>query len=170
MALPLPVLNLETATFECTFGLGCDGLCCYDGRPPVDDAEIDRIESNLDRFLPHLRPDAQKLVKRSGFLEPRRRRFGQRIVRVSGGACVFFNRGCVLHSVGDAEGDKYRYKPTLCALFPLQQDPQDRWFIRQPGYKGEDWPLPCLTPGASRVPARESLRDEIELARRAAQD
>ena len=40
--IPLVVANLATATFECTFGRGCDGLCCKNGRPSVDadDTEI----------------------------------------------------------------------------------------------------------------------------------
>jgi hypothetical protein len=88
------------------------------------------------------------------------------MLRVVGGWCVFFNNGCVLHQVGDAEGDKFRYKPSLCALFPIQQDRHDNWYIRQKGFKRESWDLFCLDPANCTTPAAESLRDEIALAKR----
>lgn len=162
----LPILNLDEAKFECTFGRGCDGVCCREGRPFVFPEEIEIIAANLDKFLPLLRPEARAAVERGGYLVPRRRRLGQRVMRVAGGWCVFFHRGCVLHEVGMREGDKYRYKPSICALFPIQQDNRDRWYVRQKGYKGERWALSCLDPRLCAVPAAESLRDEIALARR----
>jgi hypothetical protein len=79
---------------------------------------------------------------------------------------VFFNKGCVLHKVGAAEGDSYRYKPAACALFPLARDEHDRWYVRQRAYKGEKWDLFCLDPANTSVPASESLRAEVALARR----
>jgi hypothetical protein len=166
MSLALPIVNLDEARFECTFGRGCDGICCREGRPFVFPEEIEIIATNLHRFLPHLRPEARAVVERDGFLVPRRRRFDQRVVRVARGWCVFFNRGCVLHQVGADEGDKFRYKPSICALFPIQQDRHDRWYIRQKGYKRERWDLFCLDPCNSPVPAGESLREEIALAQR----
>lgn len=166
MTTDLPIVNLDDARFECTFGRGCDGLCCREGRPPVYPGEIERLAENLPRFLPLLRPEARAVVERRGFLVPRRRRLGQRIMRVAGGWCVFFHRGCVLHRAGADEGDKFRYKPSLCALFPIQQDRDDRWYIRQKGFLREGWDLFCLDPRNSTVPAGESLREEIALARR----
>jgi hypothetical protein len=166
MSISLPILNLNEATFECTFGRGCDGVCCREGRPPVYPEEIEIITANLERFLAPLRPEARAVVKRRGFLVPRRRRAGQPVMRGAAGWCVFFNGGCVLHRLGAAEGDKYRYKPSICALFPIQQDQSDRWYIRQKGYKGESWPLFCLDPCNSPLSARESLVDEIALAKR----
>jgi len=109
MPIPLPILNLNEATFDCTFGRGCDGVCCREGRPPVYPEEIENITANLERFLAHLRPEARAVVKENGFLVPRRRRFGQPVMRGAGGWCVFFIQGCVLHQVGAAEGDKFRY-------------------------------------------------------------
>jgi len=166
MSLELPIVNLDDAKFECTFGRGCDGLCCREGRPPVYPDEIETITAHLDRFLPHLRAEARAVVERRGFLLPRRRRIGQRVMRVVRGWCVFFNQGCVLHQVGAREGHAFRYKPSLCALFPIQQDNKDRWYVRQKGYKRERWNLFCLDPENCTVPARESLRDEIALAAR----
>ncbi|MCI0684834.1 MAG: DUF3109 family protein [Gemmataceae bacterium] len=166
MLQSLPILNLDDAKFECTFGRGCDGVCCREGRPPVYPDEIDNLTANLDKFLPLLRPEARAVVARHGFLTPRRRRVGQPVLRVAGGWCVFFNHGCVLHQVGAQEGDKLRYKPCVCALFPIEQDQHDRWYIRQKGYKRERWDLFCLNPCNTAVPARESLRDEIALAKR----
>jgi hypothetical protein len=166
MPMGLPIVNLDEARFECTFGNGCDGVCCREGRPPVYPEEIETITANLGKFLPLLRPAARAAVERNGYLVPRRRTLGQRVMRVAQGWCVFFNQGCVLHQVGSREGDKFRYKPSLCALFPIQQDGHDRWYVRQKGYKGERWALPCLDPRACSIPAAESLRDEMALAQR----
>jgi hypothetical protein len=76
----------------------------------------------------------------------------------------------VLHKVGAAEGDHFRYKPAPCSLFPLEQDDHDRWYVRQHGYQGEQWDLFCLAPGFSSVPAAESLGEELALARRLAEE
>jgi hypothetical protein len=160
----LPVINLHEAKYECIYGRGCDGLCCQNGRPPVYPEERERIDPNLERFLPLLRPEARKVVEEGGYLT-RRLKDGVPMARVVGGWCVFFNQGCVLHKVGAAEGDAYKYKPLMCALFPLGRDKQGRWYVRQWGYKGEQWDVFCLDPHASQVPAAESLQGEIELAR-----
>jgi hypothetical protein len=166
VTVPLPVLNLATARFACTFGRGCEGTCCREGRPPVYPDDLDRITPHLDRFLAHLRPAARRVAAAKGVLVPRRRRLGQRLLRVVDGWCIFFRDGCVLHRLGHEEGDKYRYKPALCALFPIQQDRHDHWYVRQKGYKRERWDLPCLDPAATTVPAADSLGDEIALAQR----
>ncbi len=113
----LPVINLSEAKFECIYGRGCDGICCQNGRPPVYPEEVERIDANLDRFLPHLRPEARDLIQSEGYLS-RRTKGGLPMLRVIDGWCVFFHQGCVLHKVGAAEGDKYRYKPAPCALLP----------------------------------------------------
>ena len=167
MPTTLPVVNLEIATFECIFGRGCDGICCQNGRPSVDDEEAGRIAGALEKLLPHLRPEAKALVEKEGFLS-NRKKLGRPMVRVVAGWCVFFNEGCVLHKVGAAEGDKYRYKPSQCALFPLEHDAErGDWFVRQWGFRGEKWDdLFCLNPKASSVPAADSLGEEIALAER----
>lgn len=159
----LPILNLATATYECTYGRGCDGICCRQGRPLVYADEIERIDAALTRFLPLLRPVARQTIQSRGFLTDRRR-LGQRLMRNAGGWCVFFHQGCVLHQVGAADGDKFRYKPAVCALFPIQQDEHDRWYVRQKGFQRERWDLFCLDPANSRLPAADSLREEIALA------
>src|SRR5688500_17639583 len=142
----LPVLNQATAHFECTFGRGCIGLCCQEARPPLYEEDVAQIDSVLPRVLPLLRPSARAMIEKQGFLTPRFKRIGLPVLRVSGGWCVFFNEGCVLHKVGAMDGDKYRYKPALCSLFPLQVDRNDNWYIRQKGYKSEKWDLFCLDP------------------------
>jgi hypothetical protein len=71
-----------------------------------------------------------------------------------------------LHQVGADEGDKFRYKPSACSLFPIQQDEKDQWYIRQHGYKRERWDLFCLCPTNTTLPATEALGEEIELAAR----
>jgi hypothetical protein len=161
----LPVINLSEATFECIYGRGCEGICCHNGRPGIYPEEIERLDANLHKLLPHLRPSARAVVEKEGYLS-RRRRLGLPMLRVVDSWCIFFNQGCVLHKLGAAEGDKYRYKPAACALFPLAKDEQDRWYVRQQGHNGENWNLFCLDPKHSSRPAAESLRDEIELAMR----
>ena len=157
----LPVLNLNV-TYECIYGRGCDGICCQNGRPPVSAEEQARIDDNLEKFLPHLSAAARKLIEKDGYLS-KRIKAGMPMLRVVDGWCVFFNEGCVLHKVGAMEGDKFRYKPEPCSLFPLEQDEQDRWFVRQHGYKGEKWDLFCIAPGLSTVPAAQSLAEEMAL-------
>jgi hypothetical protein len=88
------------------------------------------------------------------------------MLRVVDGWCVFFNQGCVLHKVGADEGDKYLYKPAACALFPLARDDDGQWYVRQHGYKDEEWNIFCLNPQATPVAAAVSLREEVDLALR----
>lgn len=165
MRSSLPVVNLSEATFECIFGRGCDGICCRNGRPPVYPEEIERLDADLEKFLPHLRPEARQLVESEGCFSGRRRH-GLPMLRVVGGWCVFFHQGCVLHKVGAAEGDPYRYKPAACALFPLARNDKDEWYVRQHGYEKESWNLFCLDPRATSKPAAESLQEEMGLAER----
>lgn len=160
---PLTLLNAETATFECTFGRGCSGLCCQNGRPGLPAKEQAIIKKNLKKFLPHLRPGARKVVERDGIVTKRHRN-GLPMVPVQDGWCVFFNEGCVLHKVGAQEGDAYKYKPFQCAIFPLLWDDAGNWYVRQHGYMDEPWDLFCLNPKESKVKAVDSLRDEMALA------
>jgi hypothetical protein len=147
------------------YGRGCNGICCQNGRPFVYPDEVGRIDANLDKFLPHLRPEARTLIEKQGYLSARQK-FGYPAVRVAKGWCVFFNQGCVLQKIGSTEGDKFRYKPVVCALFPLERDAHDRWYVRQKGFKQEKWDLFCLDPSASAVPAAKSLQEEIALVQR----
>src|SRR5262245_43646554 len=165
MAVSLPILNLAEARYECTYGRGCDGVCCREGRPLIYPEEIQKLDVNLYKFLPLLRSEARLFIKKHGYVT-RRRRLGQRMARHTGGWCVFFNRGCVLHKVGAAQGDKFRYKPAVCALFPIAKDRHDRWYVRQKGMNGEIWDLFCLDPQASSRRAVDSIADEIALAQR----
>src|SRR5438105_13988749 len=115
MAISLPVVNLAEAKFDCIYGRGCEGICCQSGRPPIFKEDGERIQPHLARIRPLMRPEARALLDRAGFVS-RRRKLGQPMLRVVGGWCIFFNEGCVLHKLGAAEGDRYRYKPILCAL------------------------------------------------------
>lgn len=159
----LPVLNLQDVTYECIYGRGCDGICCQNGRPPVSPEEGARLDANLAKFLPLLTDKARTAVEKDGYAS-RRLKSGKPMLRVIDGWCVFFNGGCVLHKVGAAEGDKFAYKPAPCSLFPLQQDDDDNWYVRQHGYQGEQWNLFCLEPGFSQVPAANSLKEELTFA------
>jgi hypothetical protein len=161
----LPVVNLHRATFECTFGRGCEGICCQNGRPPVNPEEARRLDANLRKFLPLMRPEAQQVVEEEGYAS-RRIKAGHPMLRVVDGWCVFFHKGCVLHTVGASEGDKFKYKPAPCSLFPLEQDDDDTWYVRQQGRPGEQWDLFCLAPDNSAVAAADSLKEELAFAAR----
>ena len=165
MPVPLPILNSTEARFECTYGRGCDGVCCREARPLIYPQEIEKIDAKLHEVLPLLRPEARSFIQRHGYLT-QRRRMGERTARHTNGWCVFFNEGCALHKLGAAEGDKFRYKPSVCSLFPIQQDEDDHWYVRQKAYKRERWDLFCLDPASTTVSAVESLQEEIALAQR----
>ena len=165
MAEPAAIKNLETATYECIYGRGCDGLCCQNGRPPVPPEEAERIDEVLPRALPLLTPAARAMVEANGYLS-NRVKAGSRMLRVVNGWCVFFNQGCVLHKLGAADGDAYRYKPVICSLFPLDRNGKGEWYVRQWGYENEDWDLFCLNPKESPKPAAVSLQAEIKLLER----
>jgi hypothetical protein len=162
--IPLPVVVANpTATFDCIFGRGCEGICCQNGRPSLSTEEQAVIQAVLPRVLPLLRPEARRLIETEGFVS-RRQKVGQPMVRVVGGWCVFFHHGCTLHQLGAADGDALQYKPTQCALFPLEKGEDGRWFIRQWGYENEQWDLFCLNPKQTRRLAVESLGPELALA------
>jgi hypothetical protein len=163
----LPVLNLTEAKFECIFGRGCEGVCCQQGRPPVSEDDIARIESALSKVLPHLREEARKKIEKIGYLSNWRKE-GKQTLRVAGGWCVFFNQGCLLHKVGMLEGDSFKYKPVLCAVFPLDLNEKGQWYVRQWGYDKEPWDLFCLNPKASPRPAAETMSEELALVQRLA--
>jgi hypothetical protein len=159
----LHVLNAADATFECTFGRGCEGDCCKNGRPVLYPDEIERLDANLEKILSELLPAAREIVKAHGY---RSARTSARLplARVVNGWCVFFNEGCSLHRLGEAEGDKFRYKPAACALFPLDMDEHDQWYFRQWGYKREKWDLFCLNPANTTIKAADSCQGEMALA------
>jgi Fe-S-cluster containining protein len=165
--LRFPVVNLTTAKFDCTFGRGCDGVCCRHGEPPVYPDEAARLEASIEHLMPSLRPAAQDVIRRDGLLDRSQDKAGQPTLRVADGWCVFFNAGCVLHRIGEAEGDKYKYKPVICSLFPLTKDTRgEDWKVRQKGFDGEQWDLPCLDPDVSLIPATVSLEIEVALAQK----
>jgi len=163
--MKLRVLNLAEARYECTYGRGCDGVCCREGKPPLYPEEVKTLDVHLRRFIPLMRPEARVRLRRAGYLS-RRRRAGLPTLRNAGGWCIFFNKGCILHRVGASEGDYTRYKPVICALFPIDADKAGNWYVRQKGYKGEKWHLFCLHPDNSSVPAGRSLNAELALAQR----
>jgi hypothetical protein len=72
----------------------------------------------------------------------------------------------VLHRLGAEEQDPFRYKPLVCAVFPISRDARGPWYVRQKGLLGEVWDLPCLDPAATTVRATESLRAELALVER----
>ena len=162
--IPLTVVNAATATFDCSFGRGCDGQCCRNGEPSVTPGERARIDAVLDRVRPLLRPAAAEAVDAGGWLTDRIK-LGLPMARMVDGWCVFFNAGCVLHTLGAADGDFARYKPIQCVLFPLEPAGDGTWYVRQRGYAGEEWDeLFCLNPANTARPATEALAAELGVA------
>ena len=164
--LPIFVENLDTARFACVFPT-CGGICCRESRPPVTEAELKRIERAVPRILGQLRPAARRVIEKRGFVT-NRVKGGMRMLAVAEKWCVFHNEGCTLHRLGGAEGDTTKYKPSTCTLFPLDRSEKDETvhFVRQWGYQGEAWDLPCLDPKASDARPEDSLRFEMEYAAR----
>lgn len=162
-AREVEITGLDTARFDCVFP-SCGGVCCVNGRPPVEPGEAKRIDENLHKFLPLLRPEARARIEEKGHLTNRQKE-GLRALAVSKGWCVFFNDGCVLHKVGAAEGDKWKYKPWRCISFPLERSAPGKWHVRQWGLKGEVWDLFCLNPKESPKRAAETLQEEIRFVR-----
>ncbi|MCC6407215.1 MAG: DUF3109 family protein [Planctomycetes bacterium] len=165
--VPIEVENLATARFDCVFPT-CGGVCCKNGRPSVELDEERRIAKHLSKFLPHLSPRARARIEASGFVTARKKE-GLPMLAVVDGWCVYANEGCVLHKVGASEGDRFRYKPWRCAVFPLEKNPKSgRWHVRQWGVKGEAWDLFCLNPKESPKRAERTLAGELEHAARLA--
>src|SRR5438105_5367662 len=105
-SLPLAIENIDDATFKCVFP-ACGGICCKDGRPPVEPNEQKTIDTHLKKFLPLLRSSARAHVERHGWLT-RRVKDGMRAIAVEGGWCVFANDGCTLQRAGMAEGTAWK--------------------------------------------------------------
>lgn len=156
------VINLPEARYKCHFP-ACGGPCCKNGRPGLYPNEIAIIRKNVKKFLPLMREEAGRKCEKTGFFT-RRKKLGLPTMAISKGWCLFANEGCVLQKVGMAEGDKWKYKPRYCVLFPITHErPGDNeWYVRQKGFKGEEWRLFCLerTP-AEKAPAAKSLKDEL---------
>ncbi len=134
------------------------------GRPPIEAGEAERIDENLAKILPHLRPEARARVEKKGYLTNRIKE-GLRSLAVVGGWCVFHNEGCALHKVGAQEGNRWKYKPWRCIAFPLERTADGKWHVRQWGHQREAWDLFCLNPDESPKTARETLRDEVQFVR-----
>ena len=161
---PLLVVNGATATFDCSFGRGCPGICCQHGEPSVTPAEYDRIRASLPKVIPHLRPEAAKSLETQDFTGADVK-LGNPMVRVVDGWCLFFNEGCVLHKVGALEGDFSKYKPIQCTMFPLEPNGDGSWYVRQWHTEGEEWnDLFCLNPANTPLKAVDTLAPEIAVA------
>ncbi len=159
------VLNAGSARFECTFGRGCDGICCRKVRSPVPPGDARQIDAVLADVLPLLRKEARKVVEQKGYLSGHRK-YGQPLLRMVREWCVFFNQGCVLQKIGEARGSKFAYKPTVCALFPLFRRADGNWSIRQKGNPGETWDLFCLAGSPEAPLAASTMKEEFAIAAR----
>ena len=52
-----------------------------------------------------MRPEARELVEEVGFTS-NRTKVGQPMLRAVDSWCVFFNKGCVLHTLGAEDGER----------------------------------------------------------------
>lgn len=156
------IQNISHARFRCNFP-NCGGICCQNGRPGLDPEEIDRISANIEKFIPFLRPAAIRHLRSGSYLSNRRKE-GRKTIAVVNGWCVFANQGCILQKLGEQEGEKWKYKPHLCVLFPISHDKGSAgWYIRQKGYRGERWELQCIENAAIEKDfAKEFLIEEIK--------
>lgn len=161
---PLLVVNGTTATFDCSFGRGCVGICCQHGEPSVTPAEYERIRDHLPQVVPHLRPEAARSLEAQDFIGAEIK-LDHPMVRVVDGWCLFFNEGCVLHKVGALEGDFSKYKPIQCTMFPLEPNGDGSWYVRQWRHEEEQWnDLFCLNPANTPLKAVDTLAPEIAVA------
>ena len=164
MARSLTIVNGDTATFDCSFGRGCVGLCCQHGEPSVTPEEYERIRAKLPEIVPHLRPEAAASLQLQDFIGSEIK-LDNPMVRVVEGWCLFFNEGCVLHKVGAAEGNFSKYKPIQCVMFPLEPNGDGTWYVRQWHHEGEQWnDLFCLNPANTALKAVDTLAPEIAVA------
>ena len=162
------IVNIDRATFECTFGRGCEGVCCRNGRPPVNREQSKRIDANIEKFLPVMRVEARAVVEKEGYLS-RRGTPEEPLVRVVAGWCVFFNKGCVLHAVGANEATR-----TATSLPPAHYS---LWFATgaAAGTSGStviigNSGICSVSIRRGPMPSRLSLQDEIALARKLMED
>ena len=170
MSFALPVVNLAARDVGMHLRPRLRGHLLQERpaqREPKEQAQIKKV---LKRALPLLRLEARALDRKGRHYEQARRKTGNPMLHIVDDSwCVFFNKGCVLHQLGAEDGDSYQYKPVQCALFPLDKDDKTgEWYVRQWGYKDEEWNLFCLNPKQSKQPAAESLAAEIELAEKIA--
>jgi hypothetical protein len=109
------------------------------GRPAVEKDEQERIAANLPKFLPHLRPARAPprrevgLPLRPGEGRPADAQGEPGLVRV-------LERRLRAAQVGASEGDRFKYKPWRCALFPSTRDRKSgEWYVRPARRRGEAW-------------------------------
>lgn len=157
----IQVENLQSARFRCVFPV-CGGICCKTGRPHLTQDDLDRIRKGFQKFVPHMRPDVRRYLKRHPW-HTNRTNQKHATLGVAGGWCVFYNNGCILQQVGMEEGEPWRYKPDTCIRFPLEpvRSTPGRYYVRQWEYRGEGWDLFCLNPAEDPTPASESLGPEL---------
>jgi Fe-S-cluster containining protein len=157
----IQIENAHAARFRCVFPV-CGGLCCKTGRPSVTPDDVERIRRDYDKFVPLMRPDVRRFLKRHPWLSSRKKD-RNRTLSVAGGWCVFYNDGCILQKVGMDEGEPWRYKPDVCVRFPIEpvRNREGHYYVRQWEYRGEGWDLFCLNPAEDPTPVTESLKAEI---------
>ena len=161
----LPIVNLDEARFECTFGRGCDGVCCKEGRPLVYPDEVGRIAEALEKLQVEAPPRGpggrgeEGVPQRPASPGPPRPAQRRRLVPV-------LPRGMPPAPTRAGGRGQVPVQAGRLLLFPIQQDEHDRWYIRQRGFHRETWDLFCLDPRIHPRPAAETLVEEIALAKR----
>ena len=116
--------EIFSTQFVCNLGK-CKGACCIEGDrgAPIEKAEIQQIEDNLDNIKPFMSPQGIELLETEGFHE------GEEIDDIATtclptGECVFVYKengilGCAIEKSYKA-GKSDFYKPISCHLYPIR--------------------------------------------------
>lgn len=135
----------------------CKGACCIEGDAgaPLNYEEVDRLEQELDKYLPYMRQEGIDIVKKSGvfYLDPE----GEPVTTlVNNAECAFVyfdEQGITKCAIEKAylEGKTDFKKPISCHLYPIRvkqfEDFEalnyDEWEICDPACKlGESLNVP----------------------------
>ncbi|WP_169304686.1 DUF3109 family protein [Chloroherpeton thalassium] len=130
---PITILNVQGVLvekevlreqFKCDLAC-CKGICCVEGElgAPVQSAEIDDIERNIENILRYLPEKNVSVIQKKGFYEAYK---GDLYLQtVAGKECVFALKnaqGIVTCGIEAAfyEGQSDFLKPISCHLFPIR--------------------------------------------------
>lgn len=117
-------LDVLTERFSCDLAK-CKGICCVEGNAgaPLEDDEVDVLESEYDAYKPYMTPEGVEAVERQGFM----------VVDADGdyttpliddAECAYsFDEGGVTYCAIERawrEGKTQFQKPISCHLYPIR--------------------------------------------------
>jgi len=138
----------------------CKGACCIEGDygAPLENEELEKLDSELEKIWPFLEPEAQSRISENGFHSFNEKADTHETALMDDGACVFMNRDplgiayCTIEKAFN-EGQTDFRKPVSCHLYPVRVTKNkqsgfealnyDRWDICDPACKkGEELGVP----------------------------